>query len=57
MANNTVAFYIIYVILHYLCYSIIAIINTKATNYVFGGKGLFVYVTRDEPQLTRCFSF
>ena len=44
MANNIVAFYT-----DYLCYSIIAIINTKATNYVFGGKGLFVNVTRDEP--------
>lgn len=43
MANNTVAFY------NYLYYSIIAIISTKVTNYVFRGKGLFVYVTRDEP--------
>ena len=43
MANNTVAFYTIFI------YSIIAIISTKVTNYVFGGKGLFVYVTRDEP--------
>ena len=43
MANNTVAFYTIYI------YSIIAIINTKVTNYVFDGKGLFVSVSRDEP--------
>ena len=43
MANNTVAFYTIYI------YSIIAIISTKVTNYVFGGKGLFVYIPRDEP--------
>ena len=44
MENNTVVY-----ILHYLYYSIIAIISTKVANYVFGGKGLFVYVTRDEP--------
>ena len=51
MANNTVAFYIIYVILSLL------LSIRRQLNYVFGGKGLFVYVTRDEPQLTRCFSF
>lgn len=44
MANNTVAFYTIYIILSY-----IATISTKETNYVLGGKGLFEYFTRDEP--------
>ena len=43
MANNTLAFYTIYI------YSIIAIISTKVSNYVFGGKCLFVYIPRDEP--------
>ena len=43
MANNTVAFYTIYI------YFIIAIISRKVTNYVFGSKGLFVYVTREKP--------